>query len=167
MIRRIKFSALFLAIIITMASLTPYAYAVSNDTETQDEIIAAFKTEVVRLVNVERKEAGLSAITESATLDDMADVRASECAVTFSHTRPNGEKCSSIFAAYSLKYSAAGENLAYGYSAAADVIDAWMNSKGHKANILSSNYSYIGIGYYVGDDGTVYCSQLFYTPSKK
>jgi uncharacterized protein YkwD len=132
--------------------------------ETKVETIAAFKSQVVALVNAERAKLGLSPLVEAPKLNNMADVRAKESVSSFSHIRPDGTICSTIFAEYSLNYKSAGENLAYGYKTAVETVNAWMNSPEHRANILSGNYVYIGIGVYTTADGATYCSQLFYTP---
>ena len=132
--------------------------------DTSAKTISEFKSEVVRLVNEERKNAGLNTLTTMDILAEMADVRAKESAGSFSHTRPDGTRCFTIFAQYSLTYRSAGENLAFGFSTPEAVVEAWMNSPSHKANILSEKYTYIGIGYYLKDNGKIYCSQLFYTP---
>jgi uncharacterized protein YkwD len=97
----------------------------------------------------------------------MADLRAQESAVSFSHTRPNNTRCFTIFGENNLKYRAAGENLAYGFRTPEAVVKAWMASEGHRRNILDPDFKYIGIGYYVNENGRIYCSQLFYTPRSK
>ena len=84
------------------------------------------------------------------TLNAAADKRAKELTQLFSHTRPNGESCFSILSEkkYQVNYRSAGENIAAGYTDAADVMNGWMNSPGHRANILSDSYDQVGIGYY-------------------
>ena len=86
-----------------------------------------------------------------------ATVRAREIINSFSHTRPNGNSFSS---AITLSSRTAGENIAYGYSSAESVMNGWMNSAGHKANILKSSYTQIGVGV-VENRGTLYWVQLF------
>lgn len=143
------------------ASSPAVATTTVKDKEAQ---IAEFKAEVIRLINIERQKNGVSALTAKDELSVMANVRAEESSVSFSHTRPNGTRCFTIFAEYGMKYRAAGENLAYGFSTPANVVAAWMNSAGHRKNILDPDFKYIGIGYFVNANGTIYCSQLFYTP---
>lgn len=132
-----------------------------SDAEKQ---IAEFKAAVLRLVNEERKKAELPALESLDKLNEMADVRAKESASSFSHTRPDGTRCFTVFADFSLKYRAAGENLAYGFQTPEGVVAAWMASPAHKANILDKDFTYLGIGYFPKDNGKIYCSQLFYTP---
>lgn len=113
--------------------------------------------QVTALVNAERAKAGLPALTLNRELSANATVRAREIINSFSHTRPNGNSFSS---AITLSYRTAGENIAYGYSSAESVMNGWMNSAGHKANILKSSYTQIGVGV-VENRGTLYWVQLF------
>ena len=113
--------------------------------------------QVTALVNAERAIAGLPALTLNRELSANATVRAREIINSFSHTRPNGNSFSS---AITLSYRTAGENIAYGYSSAESVMNGWMNSAGHKANILKSSYTQIGVGV-VENRGTLYWVQLF------
>ncbi len=118
-----------------------------------------YVTEVVRLVNVERANRGLSALTIDSSLCDAAAVRAKEICSVFSHTRPDGTSWSTAMPS---KYNnvARGENIAGNYASPSAVVNAWMNSSGHRANILSESYNYIGVGYaYSGGD--IYWAQLF------
>lgn len=122
--------------------------------------ISSFSEEVLRLVNIERSKAGLSALTTNTTLQAAADKRAQETAVSFSHTRPNGTKFSTVLQEYGISYRTAGENIAYGQRTPQEVVNGWMNSEGHRANILNSNFNKIGIGVYQSN-GVIYWSQLF------
>ncbi|MCC8045061.1 MAG: leucine-rich repeat protein [Clostridiales bacterium] len=110
--------------------------------------------EVLKLVNKERTAAGLSKLTMDADLLEAAMKRAAETAISFSHTRPSGLTC------FTVSDKAYGENIAYGQSTASAVMTAWMNSSGHKANILGSSYESIGIGCF-SQNGTLYWVQLF------
>jgi uncharacterized protein YkwD len=178
--RFVKLAAFLFAIIVCLSLTAPAAFA-ANETDTaastpsaaaateataapEVDPVAQYKAEVIRLVNIEREKVGAPALKSMDALYPMADVRAKESAASFSHTRPNGTRCFTIFSENSMKYRAAGENLAYGFSTPASVVTAWMNSEGHKRNLLDPDFKYIGIGYYVNESGRVYCSQLFYTP---
>ncbi len=122
---------------------------------------SAFITEVVRLVNKERAAYGLSAVTAgNGALSKAAATRASEQAKTFSHTRPDGSKWTTVLSQYGVSYKSAGENVAYGQDTPSEVMNAWMNSDGHRANILNGSYTEIGVGVYY-KNGTYYWSQLF------
>ena len=116
--------------------------------------------QVVRLVNAERAKNGLSALTVNAKVQQAAQVRAKEQAQSFSHTRPNGASCFTALTEAGVSYRGAGENIAYGQQTAQDVMTAWMNSAGHRANILNANFTNIGVGYTV-INGTPYWAQMF------
>ncbi len=110
--------------------------------------------QVLELVNQERTKEGLKPLTMDTSLLDTAMLRAAECSVEFSHTRPDGTSC---YTANELMY---GENIASGYTTPASVMTGWMNSEGHRANILTEAYTTIGIGC-VEVDGILYWVQNF------
>ena len=119
-----------------------------------------FASQVVALVNAERAKQGLSALTIDTKVQQAALVRAKESVQSFSHTRPNGSSFSTALTEAGVSYRTAGENIAYGQSTPQQVMNAWMNSSGHRANILNANYTTIGVGYTV-INGTAYWAQLF------
>ena len=119
-----------------------------------------YASQVAALVNAVRAQHGLAALTVDAKVQRAAQVRAVETAQSFSHTRPNGSSFSTALTEAGVTYRTAGENIAYGQSTPQAVVDAWMNSSGHRANILSSSYTTIGVGYTVVN-GTAYWAQLF------
>ena len=100
--------------------------------------------DVLRLTNAERADSGVSLLTLNQDLTDGASVRAVEIEETFGHTRPNGESC---FTVLNESYSTTGENIAAGQNSASDVVTSWMNSSGHRENILSGNFTKLGVGY--------------------
>ncbi len=109
---------------------------------------AAYIREVHRLVNVERAKVGLAPLNYYAAAQSAADIRAKEIAQLFSHTRPDGTQCFTALDALNVPYHAAGENIAQGHTDAAWVMDAWMHSERHKANILGDQYNAVVVGYY-------------------
>lgn len=115
---------------------------------------------VVELVNAERAKVNLPALTMSEDLNKAAQIRAVETTKSFSHTRPNGKSFSSVLSENNISFRGAGENIAWGQKTPEAVVNAWMNSKGHRANILNKNYTSIGIGYHL-NGSTPYWSQLF------
>ena len=119
-----------------------------------------FASQVVELVNAERAKYGLSALTVDAKVQQAALVRAKESAQSFSHTRPNGSSFSTALTEAGVSYRRAGENIAYGQRTPQQVMNAWMNSSGHRANILNKDFTTIGVGYTV-INGTAYWAQLF------
>ena len=120
----------------------------------------AYITEVLALVNQERAKEGLSPLTTNAKLKKAANKRAQEIVTLFSHTRPDGTNFVSVLKEYDISYSVSGENIAYGQKSPAAVMNAWMNSSGHRANILSSKFGKVGIGCYV-KNGVIYWTQVF------
>ena len=110
--------------------------------------------------NSARSQNGYAALVEDGALSEAAAVRAREIARSFSHTRPSGASFSSALSESGVSYLRAGENIASGQKSASEVVNAWMNSPGHRANILNSSYSRIGSAS-VNIDGTLYWVQLF------
>lgn len=117
-------------------------YSINGDTAYSD-----FEREVVRLVNIERAKNGLPELAQDEELGKATDIRAKELDTVFSHTRPDGTKCFTVLDELDIEYGWAGENIASGYRSPAEVVDGWMNSTGHRANILSENYTKIGVGF--------------------
>ena len=115
---------------------------------------------VVDLVNEARASAGLSPVTLQADISAAAQVRAQEIVKTFSHTRPDGTSCFTALQQAGVTYLNAGENIAYGQLTAEEVMNGWMNSSGHRANILSTKFHKIGVGHYQVN-GVHYWTQLF------
>lgn len=102
---------------------------------------------VFRLVNEERAKAGLAALTYCYAAQEAADIRAAEITQLFSHTRPNGEVCFTALDGLGISYTAAGENIAMGQTTPEWVMESWMNSQGHRENILNSNFNAMVIGF--------------------
>lgn len=121
----------------------------------------AFIQEVVDLVNAERAKEGLTPLTLDTKVQAAAQVRAEECTKSFSHTRPDGSSFATALKEQNVSYKSAGENIAWGQRSPQDVMDAWMNSKGHRANIMNPNFTTIGVGYHQTVNGTNYWCQLF------
>ena len=121
----------------------------------------AFANEVVRLVNEERAKAGLPALTVDRGAASAAQVRAKEIERSFSHTRPDGSSFNSALTEAGVNFRGAGENIAYGQNSPEKVMEGWMNSSGHRSNILNSSYTSIGVGHYQNASGVNYWTQLF------
>lgn len=119
------------------------------------------RQEVLRLVNAERSRRGLEPLSSDPVLESIANRRAQEIVQLFSHDRPNGQSYDSLYRELGVTgYGYWGENIAMGQSDASAVVTAWMNSEGHRENILKPEYRKIGIGvYYV--NGTPYWAQNF------
>ena len=119
-----------------------------------------YVNEVLKLVNQYRNQNGLPSVTLDASLCKAAEVRAKEIKTSFSHTRPNGSSCFTVLGELGISYGGAGENIAYGQSSPSEVMTAWMNSSGHRANILGSSFTKLGVGVY-SSGGTLYWAQMF------
>ena len=128
--------------------------------ETPDTSDFAAEQEIVSLVNAERAKYGLNGVTLDTALCKAASVRAGEIVRSFSHTRPNGNTCFSVLGELGITYRGAGENIAYGQPTAREVMTAWMNSEGHRANILNASFTRLGVGI-VKNGSTMYWAQMF------
>ena len=109
--------------------------------------LARQKKQVFNLVNTERQKAGLEPLGYYSLGQKAADIRAKEVTLKFSHERPDGTMCFTAFEEIGVSYYSAGENIAKGYGTPEIVMNAWMNSPGHKANILNPNFTHIIVGY--------------------
>ena len=106
---------------------------------------------MLALINEARAEAGLSPMTLDATANSIAQQRAKELVTSYSHTRPDGSSFVQLFNDNGIYYGMFGENIAYGMntmSTVEEAFEAWMNSSGHRANILNENYTCVGVGMY-------------------
>ncbi|MCR5833423.1 MAG: CAP domain-containing protein [Selenomonadaceae bacterium] len=116
--------------------------------------------EVLYLVNVERAKVGVAPLRLAEDLNYAADIRAREIVEYFSHDRPDGSDC---FTVIERKGRTHGENIAAGQDTPEDVVDSWMNSEGHRENILDPRFKEIGIGCVYSEDSRYdyYWVQLF------
>lgn len=122
----------------------------------------SYAFEVLKLMNQERTSRGLTPLKMDVDLYNTAKVRAAEISTNgnFSHTRPNGSEC---WTAFPSVQTGKGENIAAGYESPSKVMTGWMNSSGHKANILNSRFKGVGVAcYYVpGSTYGYYWTQCF------
>ncbi len=125
-----------------------------------DAAVRAYEQEVIRLVNAERAKYGLAALEEDWELSRVARYKSQDMHDEryFSHTSPTYGTPFEMIRAFGLSYRAAGENIAVGYATPAAVVAGWMASEGHRANILSSSYTKIGVGYVA--DGNYWTQQF-------
>ncbi|WP_061297079.1 CAP domain-containing protein [Herbidospora cretacea] len=124
----------------------------------------AVENEVVRLTNAERAKAGCGALTHDAKLRTAAFNHSADMSAKnyFSHDSADGRKFSDRIKQAGFSFRAAGENIAKGYQTAAQVVQGWMDSPGHKANILNCTYTHIGVGHVAA--GGPYWTQDFAKP---
>ena len=115
--------------------------------------------QVLALINEIRRNNGLGELAMDYSLIQIANIRSEEITRNWSHTRPDGTDWWTIHSQYGV-YGKLGENLAYGQTTPAEVVEDWMNSEGHRANIMAPEFTRIGISVYVYDD-VYYWSQEF------
>ena len=125
------------------------------------ENIESMEEGVLRLVNIERNKAGLKSLVASSKLSKVALLKSEDMASFgyFDHISPNYGTPFEMMTNQGITYTAAGENIAKGYKTPEDVVNAWMNSPGHRANILSPLFNKMGLGIYIGD--STYWTQMF------
>jgi len=127
--------------------------------------LSQIQTEILTLTNLERSRVGVAPLKLQSQLNQAAQKHAENMVLTgiFSHTINNlGPGARVTAEGYS--WSTVGENIAFGYSSATAVMTGWMNSSGHKANILNANYTELGVGYALNSTGRPYWVQVFARP---
>jgi len=131
--------------------------------------LTQIEDEVIRLVNVERSKRGLMQLKKNWQVARVARYKAKDMAVNnyFSHTSPTYGSPFNMMENFGILFSAAGENIAYGQKTPLAVMTAWMNSPGHRNNILSPSFTEIGVGAYKNSNGTIYWSQMFIKPTTR
>lgn len=139
----------------------PDTDAPGNDKPGTDSEAQTYAQQVVALVNAERAKAGLGTLTLDTEIEAAALIRAKETEVSFSHTRPDGRQFSSALTDMGITFRGAGENIAWGQKSPEEVMNGWMNSEGHRANILNPKFTKIGVGYYQNPAGRNFWTQLF------
>ena len=127
---------------------------------TLDGTVANYENEVVRLVNEARAQNGLNPLTHDWELSRVARYKSQDMRDNkyFSHTSPVYGSPFQMMKNFGISYRSAGENIAYGQRTPQAVVNAWMNSSGHRANILNASFTHIGVGYV--KDGN-YWTQMF------
>lgn len=111
-------------------------------------LITGFEDEMIARINSERAQAGVPALALNARLSEFAIIRAAEAGVQWSHTRPDGTQCFTVLDSdpeFKSHISEAGENLAWNQTTVKIVMDEWMQSPGHRENILKLPYNYVGL----------------------
>lgn len=126
------------------------------------------ENEVIRLVNVERTKRGLQPLKANWELSRVARLKSQDMANKgyFSHQSPTYGSPFNMMENFGIRFSSAGENIAYGQKTPAQVMTAWMNSPGHRANILSPSYTEIGVGLARNKNGVPYWTQMFIKPTR-
>lgn len=124
---------------------------------------SAYQQQVLDLANVERTKRGLSPLTLDSSLSNIATKKSQDMATKnyFSHTSPTYGSPFDMMRQFGISYSSAGENIAKGQKTPQEVVTAWMNSEGHRANILNSSFTNLGVGIAKDSNGTTYWTQMF------
>ena len=125
-----------------------------------ESTVSSYESEVIRLVNEIRQQNGLRPLAANWELSRVARYKSQDMRDNgyFSHNSPTYGTPFQMLSAFGLSYRTAGENIAKGYSSPQAVVNGWMNSSGHRANILNASYTQIGVGYVSGGN---YWTQLF------
>lgn len=145
----------------------PVATPVPVGTPSPAATLDTLEATVLRLTNEQRTQQGLASLAAQPTLMTIARGRSQDMAVRnyFDHTNPDGKLVFDLMKAAGYVYRSAGENIAYNNypvsSSATEVVKAWMNSSGHRANILNTKYGRLGVGAWVRSDGRIYFTQVF------
>lgn len=128
--------------------------------------VKALETEVVRLVNVERSKRGLQQLTQNWELSRVARYKSQDMINKgyFDHQSPTYGSPFRMMESFGIRFSAAAENIAYGQRTPQEVMTSWMNSAGHRSNILSASFSQIGVGAAKDSKGNIYWTQMFIKP---
>lgn len=140
-----------------------------RDAQSMDDDRQAETTQaqaILNLVNAERKKAGVQPLTLSDKLTNVANIKAKDMADKnyFSHDSPTYGSPFDMMKKFGISYSYAGENIAAGQKTAEEVMNSWMNSSGHKANILNKNFTQLGVGFYRGGQYGTEWVQMFIRP---
>lgn len=130
--------------------------------------VKALENEVIRLVNAERTKRGLQPLKANWELSRVARYKSQDMINKgyFGHTSPTYGSPFKMMESFGIRFSAAGENIAYGQRTPQEVMNGWMNSPGHRSNILSPSYTEIGVGAAKSKNGTLYWTQMFIKPLK-
>lgn len=128
--------------------------------DTEESTVAE---QVLALVNAERAKHGLNALTLSKEVTRVAVIKAEDMAESayFDHTSPTYGTPFEMLSDFGISYKSAGENIAAGQKTPEDVMNSWMNSEGHRANILNASYTELGVGIAYGGSYGIYWVQMF------
>lgn len=131
--------------------------------------IKALENAVIRLANAERSKKGLPALAANWQLSRVARYKSQDMINKgyFAHQSPTYGSPFDMMESFGLRFASAGENIAMGQQTPQAVMTSWMNSPGHKSNILSASYSQIGVGLAKDRNGRCYWTQMFIRPSSR
>ncbi|KPI50516.1 sporulation protein [Clostridioides difficile] len=135
----------------------------NNNSGSTNENFSAYQKEVVDLVNIERSKAGLNPLTLDSSISNVATKKSQDMIDNnyFSHNSPTYGSPFDMLKKFGISYKTAGENIAMGQKTPKEVVNAWMNSEGHRKNIMNPNFSKIGVGVAQKSGGSIYWTQIF------
>ncbi|HFL2522813.1 TPA: CAP domain-containing protein [Clostridioides difficile] len=135
----------------------------NNNSGSTSESFSAYQKEVVDLVNIERAKAGLNPLTLDSSISNVATKKSQDMIDNnyFSHNSPTYGSPFDMLKKFGISYKTAGENIAMGQKTPKEVVNSWMNSEGHRKNIMNPNFSKIGVGVAQKSGGSIYWTQIF------
>ncbi|MCU6041892.1 sporulation protein [Clostridioides difficile] len=135
----------------------------NNNSGSTSESFSAYQKKVVDLVNIERAKAGLNPLTLDSSISNVATKKSQDMIDNnyFSHNSPTYGSPFDMLKKFGISYKTAGENIAMGQKTPKEVVNAWMNSEGHRKNIMNPNFSKIGVGVAQKSGGSIYWTQIF------
>ena len=124
---------------------------------------SSYQQQVLDLVNAERAKRGISALTLDSSLSSVATKKSQDMVNKnyFDHTSPTYGSPFDMMKQFGISYRSAGENIAKGQKTPQEVVAAWMNSEGHRKNILNPNFTNLGVGIAKDSNKTTYWTQMF------
>ena len=130
-----------------------------------DSLVSAFEKDVVYYTNIEREKQGLTPLRLDTHVSRVARLKSEDLRdqAYFAHESPTYGSPFDMMESFGIDYRMAGENIAAGQTTPEEVVRAWMNSTGHRENILTPEYTHIGVGYVYGGDYRHYWTQMFVT----
>lgn len=142
---------------------TPAVKPVQNPTTQASSNFSQYQQEVLNLVNIERSKAGLKPLKLNTDLNKVATLKSQDMVDKnyFSHTSPTYGSPFDMMSKFGVSYRSAGENIAMGQKTPSEVMNGWMNSAGHRANILNGSFTDLGVGIAKDSNGRLYWTQMF------
>ena len=144
-------------------STTPQQKPESTPEQKPSTDFSSYQQQVLDLVNAERTKRGISALTLDSNLSSVATKKSQDMVNKnyFDHTSPTYGSPFDMMKQFGISYRTAGEHIAKGQKTPQEVVTAWMNSEGHRKNILNPNFTNLGVGIAKDSKGTTYWTQMF------
>ncbi|MBN8210356.1 sporulation protein [Bacillus sp. NTK071] len=138
----------------------PEAQEPNKEQSKQESSLSEFEQQVVNLTNQEREKAGLPALEVDTELSKVAQAKSEDMRDNnyFAHNSPTYGSPFDMMNQFGVEYQSAGENIAKGQQTPEEVVNAWMNSEGHRKNIMNGSFTHIGVGYV--EEGNIWTQQF-------